>query len=78
VVPVALPAWSDAIFIFAVLLINAVIGTIQEYSAERSAEALRQLVAPHTRVLRDCDAFDIDAEELVLGLSRAAMRRSMR
>jgi magnesium-transporting ATPase (P-type) len=78
VVSVALPEWSDAIFIFAVLLINAVIGTIQEYSAERSAEALRQLVAPHARVLRDDDAFEIDAEELVLGLSRAAMRRSMR
>ena len=77
-VSVALPEWSDAIFIFAVLLINAVIGTIQEYSAERSAEALRQLVAPHARVLRDGDAFEIDAEELVLGLSRAAMRRSMR
>jgi P-type Ca2+ transporter type 2C len=78
VVSVALPEWSDAIFIFAVLLINAVIGTIQEYSAERSAEALRQLVAPHARVLRGGDAFEIDAEELVLGLSRAAMRRSMR
>jgi P-type Ca2+ transporter type 2C len=77
VVSVALQEWSDAIFIF-VLLINALIGTIQEYSAERSAEALRQLVAPHARVLRDGDAFEIDAEELVPGLSRAAMRRSMR
>jgi magnesium-transporting ATPase (P-type) len=44
VVSVALQEWCDAIF--AVLLINALIGTIQEYSAERSAEALRQPVAP--------------------------------
>lgn len=67
VVSVALQEWSDAIFIFAVLFINAVIGTIQEYSAERSAEALRQLVALHARVLREGDAFEIDAEELVPG-----------
>lgn len=67
VVSVALQEWSDAIFIFAVLVINAVIGTIQEYSAERSAEALRQLVALHARVLREGDAFEIDAETLVPG-----------
>ncbi|HSF29318.1 MAG TPA: HAD-IC family P-type ATPase [Candidatus Tectomicrobia bacterium] len=66
-VSVALQEWSDAIFIFAVLLINAVIGTIQEYSAERSADALRQLVPLHARVLREGDAFEIDAEELVPG-----------
>jgi Ca2+-transporting ATPase len=42
---------SDAIFISAVLLINALIGTVQEYSAERSAEALRGLVVTYSRVL---------------------------
>ncbi|UCH53529.1 MAG: HAD-IC family P-type ATPase [Pseudomonadota bacterium] len=59
--------WTDAGFIFAVLLINAVIGTFQEYAAERSAQALRGLVTPRTRVLRDGDAREIAAEELVPG-----------
>lgn len=58
---------SDAIFIFVVLLLNAVIGTIQEYSAERSAEALQSMVKTKARVLRDSAEHDIDAEKLVPG-----------
>lgn len=67
VVFVLLQEWSDATFIFAVLVINAIIGTIQEYSAERSAETLRQLVTPHARVLREGDTFEIAAEAVVPG-----------
>ena len=37
---------EGAIFIAVVLIVNAVIGTVQEYSAERAAVALRQLQAP--------------------------------
>jgi len=44
--------WSDAGFIGAVLLLNAVIGTAQEYSAQRAATALQQLVTTQSRVLR--------------------------
>lgn len=58
---------SDGLFISAVLLINAVIGTIQEYAAERSAEALRSIVKTRSQVVRDAEAFDLDAEELVPG-----------
>jgi len=58
---------SDAIFISAVLAINAVIGAIQEYSAERSAEALRNLVTSYAHVFREGEAFEIDAQELVPG-----------
>ncbi|NPV61748.1 MAG: HAD-IC family P-type ATPase [Methanotrichaceae archaeon] len=58
---------SDAFFITAVLLINALIGTVQEYSAERSAEALRGLVTTYSRVLRDGEAFEINSQELVPG-----------
>jgi P-type Ca2+ transporter type 2C len=58
---------SDAIFIGAVLLVNAIIGTIQEYSAQRAATALRQLVTPHCSVLREGDTDEINAEELVPG-----------
>jgi magnesium-transporting ATPase (P-type) len=59
--------WSDAAFITGVLLINAIIGTIQEYSAQRAATALQQLVTTRSRVLRDGDTFEIDAENLVPG-----------
>ncbi len=59
--------WSDAGFIFAVLLINAVIGTYQEYSAARSAAALSGLVSTRARVLREGEAYEIDAREVVPG-----------
>jgi len=59
--------WSDAGFIGAVLLLNAIIGTIQEFSAQRAATALQQLVTTRSRVLREGDAYELDAEELVPG-----------
>lgn len=59
--------WSDAAFITGVLLINAIIGTIQEFSAQRAATALQLLVTTRSRVLRDGETFEIDAENLVPG-----------
>lgn len=58
---------SDAGFIFAVLLINALIGTVQEFSAQRAADALQRLVTTRTRVLRGGEDYEIDASELVPG-----------
>jgi magnesium-transporting ATPase (P-type) len=58
---------ADAIFIFAVLLLNAIIGAIQEYSAQRSASSLQSLVTRNARVLRNSEAYEIRAEELVPG-----------
>ncbi|MDL1959959.1 MAG: HAD-IC family P-type ATPase, partial [Deltaproteobacteria bacterium] len=63
----AIQEWSDAGFIGAVLLVNAIIGTIQEYSAQRAAGALQQLVTSNSRVLREGDTREINAEELVPG-----------
>jgi magnesium-transporting ATPase (P-type) len=45
-VSLMLGEWQDSIFILIVLLINAVIGTVQEYSAERSAEAKSERTGP--------------------------------
>lgn len=59
--------WSDAGFITAVLLINAIIGTIQEYSAQQAAAALQQLVTTNSQVLREGDSYELNAEELVPG-----------
>ena len=67
VVSLLLRDWSDAGFIFAVLLLNAAIGAFQEHSAERSAEALRDVVTPRARAERDGTAHEISAEELVPG-----------
>lgn len=60
-------AWSDAGFILMVLLINAVIGAYQEYSAERAAQALQHLISLQAHVLRNGAGSVIDAEELVPG-----------
>lgn len=66
-VSIVIQEWSDAALIAAVLLVNAVIGTLQEYSAQRAAEALNRLVTTKARVLRDGDAFLLDSRELVPG-----------
>jgi len=63
----ALGEWSDATFIFVAVLINAVIGTYQEHSAERTAEALRSLVSPRAFVEREGAAREVDAGNIVPG-----------
>ncbi len=59
--------WSDAGFIAAVLLVNAIIGCIQEFSAQRAASALNQLVSTNCRILREGESYEIDAEVLTPG-----------
>ncbi len=59
--------WTDASFITIVLLINAIIGTAQEYSAQHNAEALSALVTTYTHVVREGESFEINAEALVPG-----------
>ncbi len=62
-----LSEFSDALFIFLVLLVNAIIGTVQEYRAQRSAEALKNLVATSARAEREGEAYEIEAKDLVPG-----------
>lgn len=57
----------NAVFIVAVLLLNAVIGSIQEYSAQRSAAALRSLVRGEAQVIRDGRVEAVDVETVVPG-----------
>ena len=59
--------YSDAGFIAVVLVVNAIVGAAQEYSAQRAADALRRLVSARARVLRDGQAYEIDATRLVPG-----------
>ncbi|NLV27788.1 MAG: HAD-IC family P-type ATPase [Methanomicrobiales archaeon] len=58
---------TDAAFITIVILINAIIGTIQEWKAEQSAKALQQLFKITATVTRDGQENRIPAEDLVPG-----------
>ena len=58
---------QDAGFIAAVLVINASIGSYQEWQAERSSQALRKLLSFNARVSRDGAIREISAEHVVPG-----------
>jgi Ca2+-transporting ATPase len=57
----------DAIAIGVIVTINAVVGTVQEFRAERAVIALRSLTARRARVLRDGHRVTIPAAEVVVG-----------
>ncbi len=58
---------ADVFIIFGVVIINALIGTIQEMKAEKALEALKKMSAPTATVRRDGKTIEIAAEELVVG-----------
>lgn len=57
----------EPIIIVAIVLANATLGTVQEYRAEKSLEALKKLTSPKTKVCRDGVITSIDSSELVVG-----------
>jgi magnesium-transporting ATPase (P-type) len=67
VVSALLGEWTDAAFIAAVLLLNAAIGTAQEYGAERSAAALRSLVVSVVQVVRGGEEYEVASAQIVPG-----------
>jgi P-type Ca2+ transporter type 2C len=58
---------TDTIVILAIVIINAVVGLVQEWRAEKAMEALQNMAASHARVVREKHSIDISAEELVPG-----------
>lgn len=69
--------YVDASVIFGVVVINAVIGFIQEGKAEKALEAVHAMLASHATVLRQDERLEIDADFLVPGdivLLEAGMR----
>lgn len=58
---------SDAIIIAVIIILNAVIGIIQESKAEHSLEALKNLSAPKTIVKRDSELKEVSSEDIVPG-----------
>mgnify|MGYP002789591086 FL=1 len=66
-VAVALKDFTDAGFILVVVLLNAGLGTFQEWRAEQSAAGLQKLLKVITRVRRDGVERTLEADELVPG-----------
>ncbi|MBE6915272.1 MAG: cation-translocating P-type ATPase [Ruminococcaceae bacterium] len=67
VISAAFGEWVDSLVILAIVVLNAVIGTVQEQKAEHSLEALRKLTVTHCIVIRDGVQLEISAEELAVG-----------
>lgn len=58
---------ESTVVIFAVLIINAVLGTVQYVKAEKSLDSLRQLSAPGAKVLRNGIKTEVASKEIVPG-----------
>lgn len=67
IVSMAIGDLKDSIFIFAVIVLNAIIGTVQEWRAEQSAHALQSLLKMQARVRRGSETLVIAADEVVPG-----------
>jgi P-type Ca2+ transporter type 2C len=59
--------WTDALAILAIVLLNGILGFIQEQKAERALAALQQMSAPMAKVVRDGVPQVIQARDLVPG-----------
>ncbi|MCP4229418.1 MAG: cation-translocating P-type ATPase [bacterium] len=59
--------WLDAGAIFAIIILNGIMGFVQEYRAEKSLEALREMASPKATVVRDGVEAQIESSEIVPG-----------
>jgi len=59
--------FSDTIAILVIVILNAIIGFVQEYRAEKAMEMLRKMAAQYALVLRDGKTVSISASQLVPG-----------
>jgi Ca2+-transporting ATPase len=58
---------KDAVAIFAIVILNGLLGYLQESRAEKALAALKRLSSPRVRVLRDGREMEVEAKELVPG-----------
>ncbi len=58
---------TEAVTIIAIVLVNAIMGFVQEFKTEKTMEALKSLAAPSAKVIRDEQQVSIPAEEIVPG-----------
>jgi len=59
--------WVDALAIIAIVILNAILGFIQEYRAEKSLAALKRMSSPNSKVIRDGDYRVVPSDDLVPG-----------
>ena len=59
--------YFDSIIIIAIVVLNALMGVIQEAKAEKSIESLKKMAPPKAKVIRDGENNEINAEDLVPG-----------
>ncbi len=59
--------FADVIIILAVVIVNAVLGVFQESKAEKAIEALQEMSAATSKVLRDGKVVSVPSEDLVVG-----------
>lgn len=58
---------ESTLVIIAVLILNAILGTVQHIKAEKSLESLKSLSSPSAKVLRDGKKIEIDSKDVVPG-----------
>lgn len=58
---------ESTIVIFAVITLNAILGTVQHVKAEKSLESLKSLSSPSAKVIRDGVKIEIDSKDVVEG-----------
>lgn len=58
---------ESTIVIFAVIVMNAILGTFQHVKAEKSLESLKSLSSPSAKVIRDGQKIEIDSTDVVTG-----------
>jgi len=67
VISMAIGEFGDAWTILAIVILNGILGFLQEWKAEKALAALQRMLAPRCKVLRDGQASEIDARQLVPG-----------
>jgi len=66
-IALALGEWVDSVAIMCIVVLNAIVGVIQESKAEQALAALKKMAAPNAQVIRDGHQVTVPGRELVPG-----------
>lgn len=67
VVSFAIKSWIEGGVVAAVIILNIVVGFLQEFQAEKTMDSLRSLSSPTANVVRDGSTINVPTAELVVG-----------